>query len=401
MKSHKVKEINRFFKDLGCKYRKKYIPDRYKDLDIRSADTSYAVEVINYYREIGCKNFTPLLHLLLDERINVKSKYFLPDELRETVMRVLNGHDRNKYIDKNMYPLIVNTTRQPRNIIRSVNGGFFDEKNHSLNLKDAFRILDPDVEYIVKPSLTYGGSNIGICKRQNESMLFNGTSCSFENFAKRYGDDFIIQEKIVQSDITGQIHPESLNTLRLVTLRWHNEIHYLTGFLRTGSGSSVNDNATTGGTSVGVNDNGILNNYAVDITGKVLFTHPTSGFDFKKNAVRIPNFERFKEFVINLHTDILHHNLVSWDIAVGADHLPVFIEHNFAGQFWIYQFAAGKPLFRDFSDEILRYIVRKDQFITLNPSLKLKRIGPLANDEFIMRAKRTLAALLRKLRIRI
>ena len=397
MKSKQLRELNRFLKKLGVTCRKKFIPELYQSLDIKSADTAYAIEIIQYYKELGFGNFTPLLHLFLEQKIHVRSKHFLPDELRDAVMRVMNGHDRNKYIDKNMYPLIVKTTRQPKNIVRNVNGSFFDQDNHSLKISDALRLLEENVEHIVKPSLSSGGSKVGRCFRQNDKILLNGSAYSFNDFTKIYGFNFTIQEKLKQSSIVGQIHPESINTLRLVTLRWNDKIHYLMGFLRAGSGAVVNDNASTGGICVGLSETGILNSYAVDKTGKVMHVHPTTGFDFQNNIVQMPNFEKFKEFVISLHMDVLHHHLVSWDIAVGTDQLPVFIEHNFAGQFWIYQFATGKPLFGKYSDEILNHIALHDRYVTLNPTFRIKRIGPLRNDELIKNTKLFLASLLNKL----
>jgi len=206
-------------------------------------------------------------------------------------------------------------------------------------------------------------------------------------------------QSVIGSDIVGQIDPESVNTLRLVTLRWNSEIHYLLGFLRIGSGSAVNDNAASGGLCAGVSDDGFLNDYPVETSGKVLIAHPTTGFSFKNNNVQILNFDRFKEFVVNLHSDVLHHNLISWDIAVGKDNLPFFIEHNFGGQFWIYQYSMGKPLFGEFSDEILKYIIQEDRYLTFNPSFKFKRFGPFVNDEFIMNTKLKIANLSRRLKM--
>jgi hypothetical protein len=399
MNNKKNKEVNRFYKKFGFKHSRNKIHDRYHSLETELADQSYIREVVNYYKKIGCKNFSPLVHLLIDQRIGVKSKYFLPDELRGSVMRVLNGHDRKKYIDKNIYPLIVNTHRQPNNVVRHVNGKFFNGSNESMDVMEIFKLLENDRDYIVKPSMTAGGQMVGICRRQDSEILYNGLLYSFSSFSKLYGDDFTIQEKVVQSDIVAQIHPESVNTLRLVTLRWNNEIHYMLGFLRIGSGSAVNDNAASGGLCAGLSDRGVLNDYAVDKSGRVLFTHPTTGFSFKNNNVQILNFDRFKEFVVNLHSDVLHHNLISWDIAVGKDNLPFFIEHNFGGQFWMYQYSTGKPLFGDFSDEILKHIVQEDRYVTLNPSFKFKRYGPFANDEFIMNTKLKIANLLRVLKL--
>ncbi|MFO8028769.1 MAG: hypothetical protein R6U28_02820, partial [Cyclonatronaceae bacterium] len=95
------------------RFRKKSIPGQYAHIDLNKADSSYLSEITDYYADIGHRNCTPYIHLLIDERLSVRSKYFLPDELRTPVLNVINGTDREKYIDKSLYPLIVKTDRQP------------------------------------------------------------------------------------------------------------------------------------------------------------------------------------------------------------------------------------------------------------------------------------------------
>src|SRR5699024_12503680 len=66
----------------------------------------------------------------------------------------------------------------------------------------------------------------------------------------------------------------------------------------------------------------------------------STNFSFKDNEIQIPNYKYFKQFVEELHKNILHHDYVSWDIAVGHDGQPVFIEPNFRGTTWRYQLAS-------------------------------------------------------------
>jgi len=52
----------------------------------------------------------------------------------------------------------------------------------------------------------------------------------------------------------------------------------------------------------------------------------------------------------------LHHDFVSWDIIVGKDSKPIFLEANFKGAVWLYQLATERPLFGDLTEEILQHI---------------------------------------------
>ncbi|NLJ81005.1 MAG: hypothetical protein GX335_08275, partial [Firmicutes bacterium] len=89
--------------------------------------------------------------------------------------------------------------------------------------------------------------------------------------------------------------------------------------------------------------------------------HPTTNYCFGDDA-RVPNFERFKEFVVDLHKDILHHDFVSWDIAVGLKGQPIFLEANFMGATWLYQLACQKPMFGDLTKEILQRVGKSEKY---------------------------------------
>src|SRR5699024_5121572 len=67
---------------------------------------------------------------------------------------------------------------------------------------------------------------------------------------------------------------------------------------------------------------------------------------------------------------ILHHDFVSWDIAIDVNGKPVFIEANFAGATWLYQLATQKPLFGELTEEILQHVSHK---LSQNISRDIKR----------------------------
>ncbi|HLS70263.1 MAG TPA: sugar-transfer associated ATP-grasp domain-containing protein, partial [Chitinophagaceae bacterium] len=142
---------------------------------------------------------------------------------------------------------------------------------------------------------------------------------------------------------------------RMVTLRWKGDIHYLLTFARFGANNSVKDNAGTGGVCIGINEKGEFFDTAIDANACLHTIHPTTGYKFK-SLTRIENFDTFKQFVIYLHHQVIHHDFISWDIAVDHNSEPVFIEANFAGATWLYQFASKQPLFGDLTEEILQTI---------------------------------------------
>lgn len=152
-------------------------------------------------------------------------------------------------------------------------------------------------------------------------------------------------------------HKYSVNTFRMVTLRWNNEINYLMTYGRFGSNEEVKDNGGEGGIVVGVSPEGEFSDFGMDDDGNIHKVHPTTGFNFS-DFEKVPNFDEFIEYVKTLHNRILHHNYVSWDIAMGTDGKPVFIEINFRGPIWKYQMVTERPIFGDFSEDILKEAVK-------------------------------------------
>jgi hypothetical protein len=336
------------------------VPAAFGDTEMSncSLDIPYLLQVREYYESIGASLIAPHVHILIDDRLNIKNPSFLPDSLRKKAIWTLNSSRMHSaYSEKTLYPVMVRTNRQPRNVLRCASGAYFDDKNRSF-ASLPYTVLENGVEYIIKPSGTNDGEGVRSIIRNGDSCLLDGVPTGIANAVAPYGKNFVVQERIRQHPMLAQIHPRSVNTLRLVTLRWKGKIHFLGGFARFGTAESIKDNAGTGGICIGIDSNGCLMKYAVDIKGQLHYSHPTTGFDIRHNTIEIPNYESIENFVVSLHEDILHHDFVSWDIAVGTDGQPIFLEYNFGGVLWLYQLATGEPIFRELSDEVLPYVVR-------------------------------------------
>src|SRR5699024_3024098 len=133
---------------------------------------------------------------------------------------------------------------------------------------------------------------------------------------KIYKKDFIIQKALKQHPNMAAPHPSSVNTLRMVTFRWKNEIRYLLAFARFGSNDDIRDNASVGiSPRLGITDAGNFLDVAISQNGQTYTHHPTTGFCFA-DLEPIPNYDEFKQFVIDRHKEFFHLDFVSWDIAV-------------------------------------------------------------------------------------
>src|SRR5699024_6120757 len=117
----------------------------------------------------------------------------------------------------------------------------------------------------------------------------------------------------------GAINPDKLNNIKMLTFRKKNEEKYLLAFARFGSNDDIRDNASVDvSPRVGIKDSGEFFEYGISQNLEIITHHPTTGFEMAK-LKPIPNYEEFKQFVKDSHKNLLHVDLVSWDIAVGKD----------------------------------------------------------------------------------
>ncbi|MFD1607232.1 sugar-transfer associated ATP-grasp domain-containing protein [Oceanobacillus luteolus] len=318
-------------------------------------------DVDSYWNENYGQSVDPVLNLAYFNLTKNNDPRVIPSKImwNQLIPYFNDMNIRIGYSDKNIYDQIIGTPNAPKTILKRVRGHYFNHKNEELSTEEALQtMLDYKDDLIIKPSDTDNGKGIKKISYKDNEIYLDGSNVEMQKLEEDYGYNFTVQEVIKQHEIMAKPHPASVNTLRMVTLRWKNEIHYLLTFARFGADNSVKDNAGTGGLCIGVNDNGEFLDFAIDESCNIYTKHPTTNYNFEDHA-KIPEFEKYKNFVKDLHKKILHHDFVSWDIAVGVNNEPIFIEANYRGATWLYQLAAQRPLFGDLTDEILQHVANE------------------------------------------
>lgn len=180
--------------------------------------------------------------------------------------------------------------------------------------------------------------------------------------AKKYLSDLyksgvtaiIIEELIVQHDKLAELHKESANTLRVITIRYEDRVDVIHAYLRVGKGNSVIDNASAGGVFGVVNIETGRIYAACDRWGNQFDVHPDSGkhlIDFE-----VPRWEEVKDLVKKAAQVLPKVHYVGWDVAV-TNKGCVLIEGNDKGR-WSFQFAKQEG-FRDEMNQILKELGKK------------------------------------------
>lgn len=175
------------------------------------------------------------------------------------------------------------------------------------------------------------GAGIFKLKIENKKLYYNGkgiSSAELEIMIKE--SEYIFQELVVQHSRMSELYPDSINTMRMITVRSlkDNKIHLMPSILRIGANGSFVDNTSQGGIAVGFDlESGRLNKYGFHKPqfGRRIEIHPNSGI--RLNEFIIPFIKEAEEKAIFFHSMLKDIHSVGWDIAIGEDG-PIFIEGN-------------------------------------------------------------------------
>jgi ribosomal protein L37E len=255
------------------------------------------------------------------------------------------------WTDKNYYDRWIPTEVLPETILRCIHGRTYDSEYTQTKPGDG---LNEEERYFIKPSLTSGGGKqVEVLSIKAGVPTVSGRPFTWEELSTSYENNFIVQRALQQHPDIAAIHPASINTLRIMTIRL-NEPKVVSTCLRCGRGGSHVDNQTLGGVACGVGKDGRLNSYAIDANANRTMVHADTGFRFGGQAV--PGIHEAWDLVCNLHRRLLYYDLASWDVTIDPQGRPSLVEVNLHWQeINFHQFNNG-PLFGDMTEEVLHYV---------------------------------------------
>ena len=125
---------------------------------------------------------------------------------------------------------------------------------------------------------------------------------------------FVVEELIEQGEEMAVLHRESINTLRIATFRIKNDVVIYGAAVRMGTGSSIVDNAGSGGIFCHVNyEYGFIDTNAKDYLNNQYVHHPDTGVRFI--GFSVPEWDEAKELVIAMAKTVEGATVISWDLA--------------------------------------------------------------------------------------
>lgn len=315
-------------------------------------DAEYRKNVLPYWKQFGQRPGKVWYHLYCEKDEHIDPRY-LPDDIwtAKIVPHFNTLLFARALQDKNLNNLLVPWLKHPKTVVKNVAGVYYDDELNLISEQEAVTRCLSAGRMIVKPSVG-SGRGAGI-------QFLNGCDLTEKTALKLFrsyqSHNFLIQEKVKQHETLAAIHPRSLNTLRVVTFLYKNEVRVLSSVLRIGAGESELDNISAGGYCCKVHDNGRLDKLAVTRKGEWVTAHP-DGAVF--GEITLPNYSHILDCVKNAASHIGHFRILGWDIAVDQDAEPVFIEYNVIPDQNQKTFG---PTFGDLTDEILHEVFCKEE----------------------------------------
>lgn len=169
-------------------------------------------------------------------------------------------------------------------------------------------------------------------------------------------DGFVAEELIVQDAHMASLHPSSVNTIRITTIRCDDGVEILPSFVKAGRDGKNVDNGGAGGLlgAIDMETGRVL--AVADKYGTAYTTHPTTGVDLI--GFQIPRWEEAKTLAAELAMVIPENRYTGWDLAL-TEKGWVMVEGNARGQFIGWQISLQKGYLREIN-RILRRLGRKE-----------------------------------------
>ena len=187
-----------------------------------------------------------------------------------------------------------------------------------------------DGNIVVKQEFGWGG---------NQVQFMHASEFSPDKLVK--GLNYVIQPEIKQYKLLHELHPDSVNTLRVTTfLKKDGSVDIVFVILRFGVDGSKVDNLVAGGSCVAMDPDGNPAPVAYDDFGYPGGeTHKNTGFRF--SDLKLPMYHEIIARCKKAHQQNPYIRLIGWDVCVDESGTPKLLEWN-----------TGRPTF-DMEDALL------------------------------------------------
>ncbi|MCH5320249.1 MAG: hypothetical protein J1E36_00700 [Eubacterium sp.] len=264
------------------------------------------------------------------------------------------------FTNKNLLPVLiggVDNVRTANIIISCENGVLRNSEMEFIDYEQAEKVLFNIGKVFLKPT-TESNSGKGCAVLDLKDGIDQKSGKSVKEILNNQGKHYNVQELLINCKSIRDLHPQSINTFRIVTYIWKNKIFHFPVLFRIAQGKSSLDNVHQGSLFIGVDDDGTLKKCAFTERGDRYDEHPDSKIKF--DGYNIQQVPEMINAVKKLHKRIPQVGMISWDVTVDENNTIVIVELNIQAQsVRAVQIANGKGAFGENTAEILRWISKK------------------------------------------
>lgn len=128
-------------------------------------------------------------------------------------------------------------------------------------------------------------------------------------------NNILVEERLRACEEIEEFHPQSLNTIRVLTISKKGRCELVASELRVGVGDSIVDNASAGGIVAAIDlETGVIVGDGADKAGKRYKAHPDTGKVFK--GFVIPHWQKVVDMCKEMSTIVPEMVFAGWDICV-------------------------------------------------------------------------------------
>lgn len=279
--------------------------------------------------------------------------YNLNEKQRDTYLtRGRNNDLVTKYCDKSVLHYFMNKDEFNVKFQEYIKRDWI--KVNGTPKEQVIAFLEKHTEFMAKPIDGGCGKGIEKINTKNDSSLEE-----VYKYLTEEGNNFELEEVIIQHPNVAKIYPNAINTVRIVTIvttkqgepilsipkeqrkNVELETHIICAYFRIGNGGKCVDNFNSGGMTAPVNENtGVVEQVAIDKQKNVYEKHPQTGEKIK--GFKFPYWEEAISLCKKAAQVIPEMGYAGWDVAFTPEG-PVFVEGNEFPGHDIYQLPVHTP----------------------------------------------------------
>lgn len=284
-------------------------------------------------------------------------KEYLSDWNRLKKLKAING-DKKIILDNKI--IFHEYFRNNFNIIRPIayiyNKRIIDFETHKIISADDFLKNCPP-EIILKPATEGGGKGIVVIKKEESHIIIESLQKMIESKV-----DYVIQHVKKQNGFPHSVYPDSLNTIRVLTMQdpETGEPFIARAVQRFGTlNSKYVDNFTSGGVCVDINiKDGVYGRGGVKSQRNEvqwLSSHPDTGIRFE--GVGVNNWNSICDAVLQLTKGLFFLKYIGWDV-IPIENEFLILEANSNSDINLLQMHRGL-----LTDDRIKYFYKKNKII--------------------------------------